>query len=70
VVSRYPLRIVHAYVTYHVFLCLDGADHGVGILAVHVVVQVMGAVEAAAPMEFVGHNPPFSVYHLINPITR
>ena len=58
-VSRYPLRIVNAHVPAHVFLCPDAAHHGFCIPAIHVVVQVMGAVEAAASMEFVGRFHAF-----------
>jgi hypothetical protein len=49
------LTIVNTDVVSHVLSRPDGADNGLGMLTVHVEVQMVTAVEAAPAMEFVGH---------------
>jgi hypothetical protein len=57
VFGRYALTIVNTDVPSHVLLRLDGTHNSVGVLAVHVVVQVVGAVVATTAVELVNrHN--------------
>ena len=55
-VCRDALLIVNTDEPTHVLACHDGTNHALGMLALHVEVQMVAAVEAASPMEFVSFH--------------
>lgn len=67
-VCRDALLIVDTDEPTHVLACPDGANHALGMLALHVEVQMVAAIEAASFVELVSHS--FVSFVLQNPVHR